>query len=101
MRVLLDRAAASYKDIYRQRTCTERINAQATDLGIERPKVCNGASVRTLNTLTYIIINLRALLRIAVVPSLTVRPVKISVVDHRGTLGIDEAVSLAHAAGGV
>jgi len=62
--VLLDRAAAPYKDIYRQRTCTERINAQATDLGIERPNVRNAASVRTLNTLTYVLINLRALPRV-------------------------------------
>jgi hypothetical protein len=38
MRVLLDRDSATYKDLYRQRTAAERINAQATALGIERPK---------------------------------------------------------------
>ena len=48
-----------YKVIYRQRTESERINSQA--LGIERPKVRNGHSVRNLNTLTYLIINACAL----------------------------------------
>ncbi len=64
MRVLLDRDAASYKALYRQRTAAERINAQATALGIERPKARNAASVRNLNTLTYIVINVHALQRI-------------------------------------
>ncbi len=35
LRVLLDRDSAAYKDIYRQRTSAERINAQAKALGIE------------------------------------------------------------------
>lgn len=64
MRALLDRASAAYKDLYRQRTAAERINAQAKALGIERPKVRNGASVRNLNTLTYIVINVQALHRV-------------------------------------
>jgi len=63
-RVLLDRDSAAYKDIYRQRTCAERINSQAKALGIERPKVRNTHSVRTLNTLTYIAINVHALQRV-------------------------------------
>jgi Transposase DDE domain len=63
MRVLLDRDSTAYKDLYRQRTAAERINAQATALGIERPKVRNSASVRNLNTLTYIVINVQALQR--------------------------------------
>jgi len=63
MRALLDRDSAAYKDLYRQRTAAERINAQAKALGIERPKVRNGASVRNLNTLTYIVINVQALQR--------------------------------------
>ena len=41
----------------------ERINALATDLGIERPKLRNGAAIANLNTLIYVLINLRALLR--------------------------------------
>jgi len=63
-RVLLDRDAAPYKGVYRQRICVERINSQAKALGSERPKVRNGHSVRTLNTLTYIAINVHALQRV-------------------------------------
>jgi hypothetical protein len=63
MRVLLNRDSAAYKDLYRQRTAAERINAQAKALGIERPKVRNSASVHNLNTLTYIVINVQALER--------------------------------------
>jgi Transposase DDE domain len=63
LRVLLDRDSAPYKDLYRQRTSAERINSQAKALGIERPKVRNSASVRNLNTLTYIVINVQALER--------------------------------------
>jgi hypothetical protein len=63
MRVALDRRSDEYKQIYRQRTCAERINSQAKALGIERPQVRNSASVHNLNTLTYVIINARALER--------------------------------------
>ena len=64
MRVTLDRDRPLYKVIYQQRTCCERINSQAKELGIERPKVRNGRSVANLNTLTYILINLKALHRV-------------------------------------
>jgi len=64
LRVLLDRDSAAYKDIYRQRTSAERINAQAKALGIERPKVRNAHSIRNLTTLTYIVINVQALARV-------------------------------------
>jgi hypothetical protein len=64
MRATLDRSADDYKAIYRQRTSAERINSQATALGIERPKVRNAGSVARLNTLTYLIINARALDRV-------------------------------------
>jgi hypothetical protein len=60
----LDRDSAAYKELYKQRTATERINAQATDLGIERPKLRNGAAIANLNTLIYVLINLRALQRV-------------------------------------
>jgi hypothetical protein len=62
-RVLLDRTSPTYKTIYRQRTSAERINSQAKSWGIERPKVRNGRSVAHLNTLTYIVINAKALQR--------------------------------------
>jgi hypothetical protein len=61
MRVTLDRDSPLYKGIYNQRTSCERINSQAQALGIERPKVRNGRSVRNLNTLIYLVINVRAL----------------------------------------
>jgi hypothetical protein len=64
MRATLDRRADAFKAIYRQRTSAERINSQATALGIERPKVRNAHSVHRLNTLTYIVINARALQRV-------------------------------------
>ena len=62
-RVLLDRDSPLYHAVYSQRTACERINSQAKALGIERPKVRNGRSVANLNTLTYLIINVRALQR--------------------------------------
>lgn len=49
-----------YHAIYTQHTCCERINSQAKELGIERPKVHNGRSVANLNTLIYLVINIRA-----------------------------------------
>lgn len=61
MRALLDRDSALYHTLYNRRTACERINSQAKALGIETPKVRNGRSVRNLNTLTYLIINVRAL----------------------------------------
>ena len=64
MRWELDRESALYKSIYKQRTCCERINSQSKALGIERPKVRNGQSVRNLNTLIYLIINVRALQKV-------------------------------------
>jgi hypothetical protein len=60
----LDRDSEAYKELYKQRTATERINAQATDLGIERPKLRNRAAIANLNTLIYVLINLRALQRV-------------------------------------
>jgi len=63
MRVTTDRDHPICKGIYCQRSSAERINSQAKELGIERPKVRNRQSVRNLNTLTYIVINLRTLLK--------------------------------------
>ena len=63
MRALLDRDGPLYHVIYTQRTACERINSQAQALGIERPKVRNIRSVRNLNTLIYLVINARALVK--------------------------------------
>jgi len=62
-RVTLDREGPLYHAVYTQRTCCERINSQAKELGIERPRVHNGRSVAHLNTLIYVVINVRALQR--------------------------------------
>jgi hypothetical protein len=63
MRVMLDRESPLYKSIYCQRTSTERSNSQSKAAGLKRPKVRNIHSVRNLNTLTYLVINARALRR--------------------------------------
>jgi hypothetical protein len=62
-RVTLDRDGPLYHALYKQRTACERINSQAKELGIEHPKVHNGRSVANLNTLIYLVINVRALQR--------------------------------------
>jgi hypothetical protein len=64
MRIDLDRTAEPYLGLYRQRTSAERINSQAKALGIERPMVRRAAAVHRLNTLTYVVINARALHRL-------------------------------------
>jgi hypothetical protein len=64
IRYQLDRQSEAYKEAYKQRTATERINSQAADLGIERPKLRNGQAIANLNTLIYVLLNLRALHRI-------------------------------------
>jgi hypothetical protein len=64
LRYTLDREGPTYKGIYNQRSAVERINSQAKALGIERPHIRNGAAIANLNTLTYVLINLRLLQRI-------------------------------------
>ena len=64
MRSRLDRHGPLYHAVYNQRTSAERINSQAQALGIERPKVRNIRSVRNLNTLTYLVLNVRALAKV-------------------------------------
>jgi hypothetical protein len=64
IRYQLDRDSQQFKDIYKQRTATERINSQALELGIERPKLRNGQAITNQNTFIYVLINLRALQRI-------------------------------------
>jgi len=77
LRYQLDRDGQTYKDLYKQRTAVERINSQAVALGtpapalrsgacagVERPHLRNGSAIANLNTLTYILINLRFLQRL-------------------------------------
>jgi hypothetical protein len=64
IRYQLDRDDPQVKLVYKQRTVPERINSQAVELGIERPKLRNGTAIANQNTLIYVLINLRAILRI-------------------------------------
>lgn len=64
LRYSLDRQSQTYKEIYSQRSATERINSQAVSLGIERPHFRNGNAIANFNTLTYILINLHLLQRL-------------------------------------
>jgi hypothetical protein len=59
----LDRESEEYKRLYALRTMVERINSQAEALDILRPKLRRGQAVINRNTLTYVLINLRALAR--------------------------------------
>jgi len=64
IRYQLDRDSDAYKLVYKQRTADERINSQAKELGIERPMLRNGRAIANLNSLIYVLINLRALHRV-------------------------------------
>jgi len=64
IRFQLDRKSDRYKQIYNQRTAVERIFSQVTALGIERPKLRSRAAITNINTLHYILVNLRAMLRL-------------------------------------
>ncbi|HKY54812.1 MAG TPA: hypothetical protein VJM08_10925 [Anaerolineales bacterium] len=64
LRYSLDRQSQIYKEVYNQRSATERINSQAVSLGIERPMLRNGKAIANLNTLIYTLINLRLLQRL-------------------------------------
>jgi hypothetical protein len=62
-RVTLDRTSPLFRALSNQRTACERINSQAKELGIERPRVRNGLSVANLNTLISVVIHVRAIER--------------------------------------
>ncbi len=87
LRYTLDRDSATYKQIYNQRTADKRINSQALALGtlapaqtagavqgVERPKLRNSTAIANLNTLIYILINLRFLQRIRQKPLSNAQP---------------------------
>lgn len=64
IRYQIDRDSTIYKEVYKQRTASERIHSQAKELGIERPRLRNGQAIANQNTLIYVLINLRALHRV-------------------------------------
>lgn len=64
LRVELDRDTDDFKAIYKQRTATERVNSQATEIGIEEPRLRNRRAITNQDTLIYVLINLRGLKRV-------------------------------------
>jgi hypothetical protein len=54
-----------FTQIYNQQPAIERIFSQAVAQGIERPKLRNRDALTNINTLTYLLINLRIMHRIA------------------------------------
>ena len=64
LRHQIDRDSEPYKQVYDQRTATERVNSQAKDLGIERPYLRNQQAITNQNTFIYVLLNLRALHRV-------------------------------------
>ncbi len=52
-----DRSAEPYRALYRQRSCVERVNSQAHDLGIDHPRQRGLAAVAHRYTLIAIVIN--------------------------------------------
>jgi hypothetical protein len=66
LRYQLDRHSAEYTAVCNQRTADERINAQAKALGIERLHLRRHSAIANLNTLIYVLINLRLLQRIRI-----------------------------------
>lgn len=60
----LDRDGEAYKSVFKQRTASERINSQAFNLGIERPKLRNERAIINQNTLIYLVINSRTMQRV-------------------------------------
>ncbi len=51
--VELTATSDEFKAIYKQRTATERINSQTTELGIEEPRLRNRRAITNQDTLTY------------------------------------------------
>ena len=64
IRYQLDRDSAEFKQVFQQRTADERVNSQAVELGIERPRLRRGSAITNQNSLIYVLINLRALQRV-------------------------------------
>jgi len=64
IRYQLDRESEAYKALYKQRTATERVNSQAVELDIECPKLRRGSAIANMNTLRYVLINLRGVHRL-------------------------------------
>jgi hypothetical protein len=61
LRHQFDRNSDAYKAVYKQRTAVERIFSQAKACGMAQPKLRNQQAITNLNSLTYLLLNLRTL----------------------------------------
>ncbi len=64
LRFALNRDSKAFKQIFKERTTVERLFARANQAALEHPKVRDGHAVAQLNTLTYTLINLKAILKV-------------------------------------
>jgi hypothetical protein len=64
LRHTLDRDSAAYRTLFDQRTMVERITSQAEALGILHPNLRRGRAIVNQTTMTYVLINLRAIQRL-------------------------------------
>ncbi len=86
LRYQLDRDTPDFKTLYKQRTATERINSQSTEIGIERPKLRNRRAITNQNTLIYVLINLRGLQRVRARKADLAQQPALSLVEAEATL---------------
>jgi hypothetical protein len=64
LRFALNRDSSHFKCIFKERTSSERLFAHADQAAIEHPNITDGHAVAQLNTLTYTLINLKAILKV-------------------------------------
>ena len=64
LRFALNRQSKEFKQIFKERTTVERLFAHANQANLEHPNVRDGHAVAQLNTLTYTLINLKAILKV-------------------------------------
>jgi len=64
LRFALNRNSKAFKQIFKERTTVERLFAHANQAAFEHPKVRDGHAVTQLNSLTYTLIKLKAILKV-------------------------------------
>jgi hypothetical protein len=64
LRFALNRQSKEFKQAFKERTTVERLFAHANQANFEHPNVRDGHAVAQLNTLTYTLINLKAILKV-------------------------------------
>ena len=64
LRFALNRASKQFKQVFKERTTVERLFAHANQAAFQHPNVRDGHAVAQLKTLTYTLINLKAILKV-------------------------------------